>query len=196
MTNHELFQRAFQDVQPSQRCMDRLYSLREQKHHRRLSRTGAVVLAAVLVLCLAVTASAAAGRNILDQFRSWSGSVTTWYETDDGERVGEAFCDFDDLNVPAELRDGRLYFIANGENIDITDQISDTQAYTYSFSDEQGTYYLVVGGKPESFGWAEFDFDANGEWVGGTFEGGEGSSNPLWFENAKAELGVPWHSFL
>lgn len=194
MTNHELFQRAFQDVQPSQRCMDRLYSLSKQKHHHRLSRTGAVVLAAVLVLCLAVTASAAAGMNILGQFRSWSGAVDTWYETDDGERGTEGVWDLENANVPAELRDGKLYFTANGENIDITDKISDTRAFTYSFSDEQGTYYLIVGGELESFGWAEFDQDTDGNWIGGNFAGGEvgEDTNPLWLENAKAELGVPW----
>lgn len=194
MTNHELFQQAFQKVQPSPDCMNRLYALHEQKPRRRLSRAGALVLAAVLVLCLAVSASAAAGMNILGQFRAWSGAVDTWYETDDGERGVQGSIDLDNMKVPAELRDGRLYFTANGENIDITDVISDTQAYTYSFTNEQGTYHLIVGGKPESFGWAEFDQDANGEWVGGSFCGGEvgGSINPPWLQNAKKELGVPW----
>lgn len=53
----------------------------------------------------------------------------------------------------AEVRDGRLYFIANGEDIDITDQCSMDTAFIYVVEDSFGyIHYLCVGGTPEYWG--------------------------------------------
>lgn len=52
-----------------------------------------------------------------------------------------------------EVRDNRLYFIANGENIDITDLCSDEKAFVYAVADKDGRVaYLAVGGTPENHG--------------------------------------------
>ena len=71
----------------------------------------------------------------------------------------------------------------------------DTQAYMYTYVDvEEVTHYLIVGGTPEEFGYAEFMKDATGTWVGGYFQGGVvgGDITPVWLENAKEQLDIPW----
>ena len=59
-----------------------------------------------------------------------------------------------------ELREGRLYFVVNGENLDITDRVSRTESFTYEYEDEQQvTHYWVVGlngDTPDSYGYAEY----------------------------------------
>lgn len=52
-----------------------------------------------------------------------------------------------------EVRDGRLYFIGNGENMDITDLCSAEKAFVYAVADKDGRVgYLAVGGTPENYG--------------------------------------------
>ena len=98
-------------------------------------------------------------------------------------------------NIPAVYRNGRLYFTANGENVDITDKISNTKAFTYTYRDERAiTHYLLVGGSRERYGYAEFMREDSGCWIGeyvyGSAIGKQGS--PIWLKNGKKELGIPW----
>lgn len=54
--------------------------------------------------------------------------------------------------------DGRLFFVLDGERTDITDLIDEDTPYIYDGSDpETGlTYYLIMGGTPEHYGWLEW----------------------------------------
>lgn len=55
--------------------------------------------------------------------------------------------------------DGRLYFTQDdGQRIDVTDLISEDTPYIYDGSDPDTgmTYYIVMGGTPESYGWFEW----------------------------------------
>lgn len=54
--------------------------------------------------------------------------------------------------------DGRLFFVLDGERTDITDLIDADTPYIYDGSDpETGmTYYLIMGGTPEHYGWLEW----------------------------------------
>lgn len=74
---------------------------------------------------------------------------------------GEAWYDVDTQAgpvSPAEVRDGRLWFIADGQDIDITDLVDENTPYIYPRTDlssgERG--YIIVGGTPENFGFAEY----------------------------------------
>ena len=63
-------------------------------------------------------------------------------------------------------KEGQLWFTANGENIDITEQVSEDRAFTYKYTDGQGiTHYLIVGGAPETFGYAECPYNLGMEHV-------------------------------
>lgn len=52
------------------------------------------------------------------------------------------------LMIAVTVRDGRLYFVANGENIDITDAFSNDEPYEYFFMDDNGFMnYIAIGGE-------------------------------------------------
>lgn len=55
-----------------------------------------------------------------------------------------------------EEEDGRLYFSPeDGQRVDITDLISEETPYIYDGSDPDTdlTYYIIMGGTPECYGW-------------------------------------------
>ena len=53
-----------------------------------------------------------------------------------------------------DMEDGRLFFLPNGERIDITDQISEDTPYIYDNSDPDAgvTDYVILGGTLENLG--------------------------------------------
>lgn len=63
-----------------------------------------------------------------------------------------------------EWKNDRLYFIANGEKIDITDNLSTDAPYFYEFTDKDGVFHVIgVGGtaKAESYAWLEYLLDGD-----------------------------------
>ena len=70
------------------------------------------------------------------------------------------------------VEDGRLWFEADGQHIDITDKISEETPYIYERTDsvtgEKGC--IVVGGTVEDFGWIEFFI------IDGKMQAGSGSN--------------------
>lgn len=159
----------------------------------------AVALAAVMLLALAdTTVYAYTGSGIISRVMSWAGNAIFTQGTDEeGNAVGTAELDTSNMTAPAVYRDGCLWFTANGENIDITGEVSESRAYVYEYTDGGGIrHYLIVGGAPETFGYAEFPYDATKDpgWIGGYFTSGKVGEtiNPDWLKNAKEELGIPW----
>lgn len=163
---------------------------------RRMPR--AVAAAAAVVMALLLTDGAVyayTGNGLLSRIFASNGAVFTKSVDEDGNMRSEAEFNTDEAAAPAEYRDGRLYLTVNGENADITDEISESSAYTYIYEDTGSiTHYIIIGGRPESFGYAEFLQDGDKQWIGGTFAGGEagGSINPDWLQRAKKELDIPW----
>lgn len=103
----------------------------------------------------------------------------------------------------AEVRDGRLFFIANGENIDITDQCSMDTAFIYVVEDNRGyIHYLCVGGTPDNWGEEEYIWNPA---LGDRFEAWTGSSGYMtctpenedarwpWVYDARERCGFPFH---
>lgn len=158
----------------------------------------AVATAAAVIMALLLTDGvvyAYTGSGIISRIIAFNGTVFTKTVDEDGSIVSKGQLNLEEAAAPAKYEDGRLYFTANGENLDITEEISDMRAYTYIYQDAASvTHYMIVGGNPESFGYAEFLQGADGEWIGGSFVGGEvgGTINPDWLQNAKQELNIPW----
>lgn len=158
----------------------------------------AVAAAAAVIMALLLTDGvvyAYTGSGIISRIIAFNGAVFTKTVDEDGSIISEGQLNPEEATAPAKYEDGRLYFTANGENLDITEEVSDTRAYTYTYQDAASvTHYMIVGGRPESFGYAEFLQGADGEWIGGSFVGGEvgGTINPDWLQNAKQELNIPW----
>ena len=176
---HNRVKEVYEQVRMPKKCSRRIEQAMQSKRegtlntlpgYRRISRP-AVALAAVLLLLLADgTVYAATGEGIIRRFASFANNAVFTQGKDEE---------------------------ANGENIDITEQVSEDRAFTYKYTDGQGiTHYLIVGGAPETFGYAEFMREETGtqEWISGYSSSGKvgESINPDWLKNAKAELGIPW----
>lgn len=169
---------------------------------RKMFRSGkaaaVVFVMAVLLLLANGTVYAWTGEGIISRIASFAGNAIISEEVDEeGNSSSVVTLDTSHMTAPAEFKEGRLWFTANGESIDITEQVSGKSAYIYDYVDEQGvTHYLIVGGEPESFGYAEFLYDGtkNPGWLGGYFQGGKVGEtiNPDWLKNAKKKLSIPW----
>lgn len=102
------------------------------------------------------------------------------------------------MTAPVEFVDGRMIFIVNGENIDITDMASESKAFMYDYTDDEGIihYWMVgiTGPEKDDYGFGEFLYKPGEGWPGGyghnhiAADGEEAE----WFVNGKAELNVPW----
>ena len=54
------------------------------------------------------------------------------------------------------LEDGRLWFVAGGQRVDVTDQMDEDVPYVWIQWLEDGSlHYIIVGGTPEDYGWFE-----------------------------------------
>jgi len=116
--------------------------------------------------------------------------------------------------VPTWLRetDGRLFFVGNGENIDITDEISTEHAFVYSYTDAEGIRRCIAVGRldddpyvsiVDSVGWAvwyrNMHETVEGQpftgWIGGTSHGhwcNALDAEYAWHEEAQRLLDIPW----
>lgn len=115
-------------------------------------------------------------------------------------------------SIPSWLKteaDG-LYFVCNGERIEIGSLISEEVPFTYVYTDREGiTHYILVGGTYvneedplENVGWAEWFQDAAKAetdpafaWLGGYASAKYDpvqDTNRTWYTRGKDILGVPF----
>lgn len=157
----------------------------------------ALLLTAICVILLVVKSVTYAYSYVEKRWFTYNKMAEFTKETDDdGVHHVSVSYDTSETNAPAECIDGRIYFTVNGENRDITDDISETLPYTYSFIDEERvTHYFIIGGTPEHFGYAEFLWSEDEQWIGGYAHGSDNGDvkEEAWFVNGKEALGIPWH---
>lgn len=114
---------------------------------RQKKRLGVKLLlaAAVMAACVGLLA---AGRAVV-RYVSPTGAVLVGGDSYSSGQASDA-----ELVV---LEEGRLWFVADGQRIDITDLIDENTAYTYVVSDPDtgATSNIIAGGTPENFGWCE-----------------------------------------
>ena len=90
-----------------------------------------------------------------------AGSVVTIYNLVVGlgvEQTEDYFSvNFSEGVAPAVIENGRLWFVAAGEHIDITDIIDENTPYIYSTVNTRTNQpsYIVIGGTRDDFGYAE-----------------------------------------
>ena len=159
----------------------------QRKHKKTVVKL--LLLAAVISL-MTVTASADSVRQLF----GWGGNM----RIDQYEDGAEVRVYTENLTEPVEIRDGRMYFIVNGENIAITDQVSQSKAFTYQYVDNQGiTHDWVVGLNSENienYGYAEYL--KTDTWQGGYSArvniNADGTTDARWLESWKTENDCPW----
>lgn len=192
MTNKEKYKQAFGTLHASREII-----LEDNMKNRKYSigKIAVACLCAALVLGGTVTAFAY-GEEILSRVFGWSNNMEIVQQTDGN---GEVHVHTDDLTEPAQMEDGRLYFVVNGEHTDITDRIAGGKAYQYHYTDTEGnTHYWIlgpVGDSVENYGYGEYIQDPSGEWIGGYSARVNilpDGSTVEWLDNAKAELHCPW----
>lgn len=155
-----------------------------RKHHPGLVR--AVTAAAVLALVLLVSPAArAAVEDWVLRYVFPESGLSIYKQTDENGEVCNVMVVDTESPPFAYVREGRLYYSHNGEETDITDQITETQPYYHTYVDDYGlTHYRAVGysGSVENYGIYEFVKGEDG------WEGGSGRN----FLDAKTETRYPW----
>lgn len=119
------------------------------KKRRRIGVASSVVLPALMLTAAGSMAAVAI----------WGGQPEEGYVYDTGSLTPwSAQQTWDNTQPPVQLIENRLILTENGENIDITDEISEDVPYICEYSDEKTglVRYAVVGGTPENYGWARF----------------------------------------
>lgn len=162
---------------------------------RFLKRPVGVLAAAIIVCALCVTAFAYGGQIVTGLYQMMSGGSIEQGIDENGIAYASGCADIDNALSPIELRDGRMYLVVNGENIDITGKCSYTEPYIYECTGEDGLRHVfVIGGEPSAIGWTEFIWDADGLPVGGNsqFGASAGRDDAPWLDAAMDELGLPW----
>lgn len=163
----------------------------------------AAAIAAMLALVLLISPEVRAAVNGLMVKYFWPDSDITIYEIVDPEGEVEGTVAVVDTEAPAFARivNGRLYFLGNGEKIDITDQIAEDAPYYYTYVDEYGlTHEMVVAysGTIENFGIYEFIWKEEAgvkTWTAGTgrnFMCLETEARYPWVDIVWEDLNIPW----
>ena len=190
MNNREKYKKAFSVLKAStQTDWEAIMEQNNQKKPRK-NAVMLLLLAAVISL-LTITVSADSVRQLF----GWGGNMEITQYDDGGAEVR---IHTEKLTEPVEIRDGRMYFVVNGENLDITDQVSQTKAFTYQYVDNQGiTHDWVVGLNSENienYGYAEYL--KTDTWQGGYSArvniNADGTTQAQWLEIWKQENNCPW----
>ena len=172
---------------------------------RRLG-TAAAAFAAVMVLLFAISPEAlAAVEGWVVKYIFPDRGITIYEEKNAQGDTANIMSIDTEQPAFAYVENGRLYFTGNGENIDITDQITEEKPFFYTFVDEEYglTHFMAVGyhGSIDNFGIYEFLREENeGQlpwegWAGGTgrnFLNPETETRYPWVDIVWAEWNVPW----
>ena len=146
----------------------------KKKETKSVSRKGKKIAVAVVVLfCGLISATtisyASEGKYFKPFYTFFNGSAVS-YEV--GEEESSMSVEMNATeNPPVELRGDKLYFIADGNEIDITNLISTTKPYINEVVDSEGNIHkFIIGGiaKEGRYGYYECLFDRNARFIAGS----------------------------
>lgn len=129
-----------------------LGTVKKKRHTARK----AIVLAAALGACLALVGFTW-GEQIIQLM---SGGQVTIGQTGLGGGYGTVTMSdgYDEEGNPTVIaqEEGRLWFVADGQRLEVTGRMDEETPYVHTRIDEQGyLHYWIVGGTPEDYGWFE-----------------------------------------
>lgn len=200
---------AFGSVTMPESCEEKIRTMAVRKRPVssvvRRTATAAASFAMALVLLLAISPEArAAVSNLVTRYVFPDSGITLYEEIDELGEVNRVVVVKTETPAFAELRDGRLFFTADGQNLDITDEISPENPYFYTFVDDYGmTHHMAVGYSDtlDNFGIYEFmreEEEGQQPWEGWSNGWGRNFLNPEtqqrypWVDIVWEELNVPW----
>ncbi|MBQ3503472.1 MAG: hypothetical protein IJA75_02055 [Oscillospiraceae bacterium] len=225
---------AFDALHMDERCANKVENamsrrIGTQTTVRPLWRSIAATVACLMLVAVCIAVPALAGtQDIFDEFLAGMIERGELSEIAEVENLRSNFAAIKDQNGytgtlslagPAdwlEEQDGRLYFTANGEHIDITDKISYEEPFTYIYTDdEQIIHYIAVGGvyDPDptktDHGWCEYfqsapgteAYEPNAEdgWIGGYGHNEidcDIDKQYPWSVKAMEEFDTPWNDHI
>lgn len=154
------YRHMMEQVALSDRKKEEIMTMLENQNtrKRRIPKAGMIALAAALAAgCIAMIAAGLPAQ--VYHFMS-GGSITV------NPGTNTAYYDRLDAADPVEVdEDGRVWLTADGQHLDITDQVDENTPYLYERTDEATGQkgYLVIGGEHDNLGWMEW-FQMDGDW--------------------------------
>lgn len=192
----------YQNKKSSKRILNKINKMPMNKSiiTRKLSKRLAVAsISFILVVVSATTVAFASDGKVINYlYTFFNGSgITVNYDESTGEH--SVSVSMNSIQTPpVELKDGKLYFTADGGKTDITNLISDTEPYVTECVDEHNvTHLFIIGGKPiaDSFGYVENLYNSNGLFLGSSgyygkhVEGIGGGAEPEWLVKGRQSVG-------
>mgnify|MGYP006964296355 CR=1 FL=1 len=135
--------------------MDMLENQATQK--RRMPRAGKLILAAALAVGCVLSIAAGLPAQVYNFVAG--GSATINPGTGEGHFVYDS-----NENNPITVENGRLWFDADGQKVDVTDKMDASTPYIYERTDPKtgNKGYVVLGGTVDDYGWTEFFLTEDG----------------------------------
>lgn len=138
---------------------------------RKLIRIGkysaiAAAVCAVLMCIPATRTTVSAAIDYIKQtFHLANGTEVTYEKNSEGNSI-QFTISTDDVNGYTKVENGRLYLVLGDTKKDITDQCGPDKYFRHEIKNADGSHSVIlIGGTPESCGWAELFFDKNGKYV-------------------------------
>ena len=145
-----------------------------------------VLIAAVVAMSLLAAAGYAYGSQIIEML---GGGVIESGRNRDGSHFTSIT--ISESNNPAVVRDGKVYFVLDDLEIDITSYCTESTFFSFEKIDDDGyRHVLLVGGEPDNLGWASFTWDETGQVLGrgAVYMPDENDEKPIWLQRAYAEF--------
>lgn len=172
--------------------------VRAQLRRRTLKKRRILLAAAVLAICLGLV-----GWSYGERIFHLLGGGQVIIGGGAGMGYGEIHMSdgYDENGQPlvVSLEEGRLWFVARGQRVDITDQVDANTPYIDTWWDEEGNlYYVMAGGTPEDYGWYQgvtaLDGSGGGNGVLSSRTGvpPEEQTDPEWYALGEEQVRQLW----
>lgn len=148
--DRKLFQETFSRLHASDEAKEEVLLMAMQQSTKRRGRLAAKTagIAAAAMMGLVATAgainAATDGQLFTTLTAVWSDGFKTVYQSESGD----TFTGYQ-MRGDVEERDGRLFLLAGGQEIDITDALAEDGSYTYEVKEEGFSLLVEVTGSPE-----------------------------------------------
>lgn len=124
-----------------------------------------LIAAAVVAVCVIGGTAAAIANPVIMTGRFITPTGTEFEYKVDGNGAYDVVTRGDTV-MPIKSEDGKLYFVLNGESVDVTDIIDRETPYIYSYDIDENEKpgYIIVGGTPEEYGYVELYYVEEAGW--------------------------------
>lgn len=192
-----------EELQPKEGLVDRervKELVRARIGRRRVQKRRVLLAAAVLAVCLGLV-----GWSYGERIFQLVGGGQVTIGGSGGEGYGEVHTSdgYDENGQPlvVSLEEGRLWVVARGQRVDVTDRVDENTPYVDTWWDGEGNlYYVIVGGTPEDYGWYEGVTAPDGSGGGNgvlssrTDVSPEEQTDPEWLTQGREQVREQWYA--